>query len=212
MAVLSPLHRHARQAVPAAPVEPVSRFQAASIGAWVDEKLQEDDHILTANDPRAHGKRRILRQPVVNRFVHWAIALSTFSLFFSGFGQMPLYKRYMLSDVPYMAWTADYSVTLMMHYVGALVLLFALGMALTWLFRRAEAGSPHARLLYATMLSGLVMSGFGEYFFMNLSFYVKAALFCLVLYGLPPLAAVPAAARAAGVQRRGAARRLASAE
>ena len=62
------------------------------------------------------------------------------------------------------------------------------------------------------MLSGLVMSGFGEYFFMNLSFYVKAALFGLVLYGLPPLDAVRAVTRAAGIQRRGAPRPLASAE
>lgn len=106
----------------------------------------------------------------------------------------------------YFAYVPDLGVT------GALALLFALGMSLTWLFRRAEAGSPHARLLYATMLSGLVMSGFGEYFFMNLSFYVKAALFGLVLYGLPPLDAVRAVSRAAGIQRRGAPRPLASAE
>jgi len=134
MAILSPLHGRPAPALPAAQPAPapaappasVSHFQAGNIANWIDETLQEDDHILADDDPRAHGKRRILRQPVVNRFVHWAVALSTFSLFFSGFGQLPLYKRYMLSDVPYMAWTADYSITLYMHYVGAIVLMFAL--------------------------------------------------------------------------------------
>lgn len=71
---------------------------------------------------------------------------------------------------------------------GALLLLVAIGAALTLLFRCALGGSPHARLLYATTLSGILMSGFGEYFFMNLSFYVKAGLFTLGVYGLPVLA------------------------
>lgn len=71
---------------------------------------------------------------------------------------------------------------------GALGVLTFLGGALSWLYRRALGGSPHARLLYATMIAGLLMSGFAEYFFMNLSFYVKAALFSVVIYGLPRLA------------------------
>jgi len=83
----------------------------------------------------------------------------------------------------YFAYVPDLGVT------GALVLLFVLGAGLSWLFRRAAAGSPHARLLYATMIAGIVMSGFAEYFFMTLSFYVKAALCSLAIYGLPPLAA-----------------------
>lgn len=70
---------------------------------------------------------------------------------------------------------------------GAFLLLIVVGAGLTVLFRRGMAGSPHARLLYASTISGILMSGFADYFFMVLSYYAKAALFTLVVYGLPPL-------------------------
>ena len=70
---------------------------------------------------------------------------------------------------------------------GALLLLVLVGGLLTLLFLAGRAGSPHARLLYATTVSGILMSGFAEYFFMGMSFYAKAVLFSLVVYGMPPL-------------------------
>jgi oligosaccharide repeat unit polymerase len=79
----------------------------------------------------------------------------------------------------YFAYVPDFGVA------GALLLLCVIGAVLTWLFRRASAGDPRSRLLYATTLSAILMSGFNEQFFMNLSFYAKAAAFSLVLYGLP---------------------------
>lgn len=68
---------------------------------------------------------RINRQPAANRLSHWLVALSTFALIFTGFGQMPMYKRYGLASVPGMAWTADYQLTLVLHYWAAAVLVFA---------------------------------------------------------------------------------------
>lgn len=65
------------------------------------------------------------RQSLSNRVVHWSVALSVFGLIFSGIGQLPAYKRYMLSDLPAMAWTADYMTTLWLHYACAIVLLAA---------------------------------------------------------------------------------------
>lgn len=58
-------------------------------------------------------------------FVHWTIALSTIALVFSGFGQMPIYKRYWIADIPGMGWAADYSVTILIHYVAAMFFLMA---------------------------------------------------------------------------------------
>ncbi|HYG59397.1 MAG TPA: cytochrome b/b6 domain-containing protein [Symbiobacteriaceae bacterium] len=63
------------------------------------------------------------RHSVADRFVHWSAALSIFALIFSGVGQMPMYKRYMVADLPGMAWTARYDVTLLIHYVAAAVLV-----------------------------------------------------------------------------------------
>lgn len=58
-------------------------------------------------------------------FVHWTIAISTIALIFSGFGQMPMYKRYRIADLPGLGWSADYSVTLVIHYVAAMFFLLA---------------------------------------------------------------------------------------
>ena len=59
------------------------------------------------------------------RFVHWTVALSTLALIFTGFGQMPMYKRYMIDQLPGMAWTSNYTVTLTGHYIFAVILIFA---------------------------------------------------------------------------------------
>lgn len=143
MTTASPPHKP-RLPVPKMPVRQLGRAAANGferVGVWADETLQADERIL---EPDARGRKRILRQPAINRLVHWLVALSTFSLFFSGFGQLPLYKRYMLADLPGLAWTADYSVTLLLHYLGAAILLFALGLHLAYhgLVRRAFGFIP----------------------------------------------------------------------
>lgn len=55
--------------------------------------------------------------------------LSVVVLVFSGLGQMPLFKRYYIADIPGMAWTADFYVQHTLHYLGAAVFLF---LALMW--------------------------------------------------------------------------------
>ena len=42
---------------------------------------------------------------------------------FSGFGQMPIFKRYYIADIPGMGWAADFYLTHYIHYLGAIVLL-----------------------------------------------------------------------------------------
>lgn len=69
---------------------------------------------------------KVLRQSVSNRIVHWVTALTIFSLIISGFGQMPMYKRYNIVKIPGAEWLGDYSATLVMHYIGAIILVFIL--------------------------------------------------------------------------------------
>ncbi|GAB6157820.1 cytochrome b/b6 domain-containing protein [Desulfotomaculum varum] len=69
--------------------------------------------------------KKIKRHGFPVLFVHWTVALSTFLLIVSGFGQMPMYKRYKIADLPGLGWTADYSITLVIHYLAAAVLMFA---------------------------------------------------------------------------------------
>jgi len=49
--------------------------------------------------------------------------LLLFALMFSGFGQMPIFKRYYLADIPGLAWAADFYITLVIHYVAAALFL-----------------------------------------------------------------------------------------
>lgn len=69
--------------------------------------------------------KTIKRQSLTNRIIHWMVALSTFMLIFSGFGQMPMYKRYNVVNIPGLGWSGDYSITVILHYVFALILVFA---------------------------------------------------------------------------------------
>ncbi len=66
----------------------------------------------------------ILRHKWQVRLVHWITALSIFLLFFTGFGQMPVYKRYMVDQLPGLSWSSNYASTLHLHYYAAMVLIF----------------------------------------------------------------------------------------
>jgi len=45
-----------------------------------------------------------------------------FSMGLTGFGQMPIFKRYYIADIPGLGWLADYYATHYIHYLGAVVL------------------------------------------------------------------------------------------
>lgn len=74
----------------------------------------------------------IVRQSVPNLISHWLVALSIFSLIVSGMAQMPMAQRYKIAEVPGLAWTADFHFTLSLHYIGAIVLLFAVTFHITY--------------------------------------------------------------------------------
>ncbi|NLO17007.1 MAG: cytochrome b/b6 domain-containing protein [Arcobacter butzleri] len=81
---------------------------------------------------------KVKRQSLSNRIVHALTAISIFGLFFTGFGQMPVYKRYMLNEVPFMAWSADYYITLWWHYFFSIVLIAVGFYHLVYHFMRKE--------------------------------------------------------------------------
>ncbi|MBM7854587.1 formate dehydrogenase gamma subunit [Desulfohalotomaculum tongense] len=81
---------------------------------------------------------KIKRHGLSVRFVHWAVAISTIALIFSGFGQMPVYKRYMIDQLPGLAWTSDFSINLLIHYTAAGVLIFAVAYHIVYHIIRKE--------------------------------------------------------------------------
>lgn len=73
-------------------------------------------------------------------FTHWTVALSTLLLIFSGFGQMPMYRRYMVYKIPGLWWSAEFNITLMMHYLAAAALIFAVFYHIVFHLLRKDSG------------------------------------------------------------------------
>ncbi len=68
---------------------------------------------------------KIERHSGIVRFIHWTVTISIFILIFTGIGQMPMYKRYMVDQIMGLTWSSNYTVTLMLHYLAASALISA---------------------------------------------------------------------------------------
>lgn len=133
------------------------------------------------------------RHTISDRFVHWATALSVFALILSGVGQMPVYKRYMVAELPGMAWTASYSVTLMIHYVAAALLLMVIAYHVTHALKLKRLGLVPRRgdmkesaQIIAAMVRGKPEPPSGKFLAeQRLAYaYIAATIALLVLTGL----------------------------
>ena len=65
-------------------------------------------------------------KPCAAAFSRWVKILYILTLIFmalTGFGQMPIYNRYYMSDIPGLGWLADFYITRNIHYIGAVILL-----------------------------------------------------------------------------------------
>jgi len=95
---------------------------------------------------------RAMRRAYVLMFVFMA---------FTGSGQMPIFARYYISDLPGMAWSADFYLTHYLHYLGACLFLALLAYAaLDYLLsgRRRYALTGVAYVCIA-LLGGIVITG-----------------------------------------------------
>ena len=69
---------------------------------------------------------------------HWLAAISGLILLFSGFGQLPMYKRYNVIKIPGMEWSANYDITLVLHLIAAIVFGAAVVFHIVYHVRRKE--------------------------------------------------------------------------
>ncbi len=96
-----------------------------------------------------------------NRITRYLFLFSISIMALTGFGQMPIYKRYYMSDIPGLGWLADFYITRNVHYLGAAVLLALLSYFLFdyfFLQRRRLKISQTGRLRIA-LLAGIVITG-----------------------------------------------------
>jgi len=104
-----------------------------------------------------------IRHSLTVRVTHWVVALSGILLLFSGFGQLPLYKRYNLIKVPGFAWSSNYEITLVIHYLTAAVFTAAVFFHLVYHYRRREFGILPKRGDISDSIKGFkAMFGFGK--------------------------------------------------
>lgn len=69
--------------------------------------------------------KKIRRHSNIVLIEHWSVAISGIVLLFTGLGCLPLYKRYYITEIPGFAWTADFSLVTLIHYIAAVVFVSA---------------------------------------------------------------------------------------
>lgn len=136
------------------------------------------------------------------RIIHWAYFLTVFFLTLTGFGQMPIFKRYYIADLPGMGWLAQFYVTHYIHYLAA-VILFTLVSYVVFDYlvlskrniRATASGYVRGAILAGLMVTGifLVIRNFsgtkfssGFIIFLDLSHlglvmsFLMVSLYCLI--------------------------------
>jgi formate dehydrogenase gamma subunit len=109
------------------------------------------------------NKEKITRHSPLVRLIHWSVVFSTFTLILSGMFQLPLAKRYFIDQIPGLTWSSNYRVTVMLHYIAALVLLSAVSFHVVYHLIRKEFNLlPRKGDLRESYLIIKSMFGFGE--------------------------------------------------
>jgi len=96
-----------------------------------------------------------------NRSLRFMYVLTVCLMALTGFGQMPIYKRYYLSDIPGLGWLANFWTTRYVHYAGAALLLAIVVYLLVEhviLMRTRRKISPSG-YLRGILLLGIVLTG-----------------------------------------------------
>ncbi len=96
-----------------------------------------------------------------NRSMRYLYVLTVFCMALTGFGQMPIYKRYYLSDIPGFGWLANFWTTRYVHYAGAALLLAIVAYMLVQhvILLRARFKMTPSGYLRGILLLGIVLTG-----------------------------------------------------
>ena len=105
--------------------------------------------------------QNLVHTRVISRPVRWLYVTTTFFLVLTGFGQMPIFKRYYIADIPGFGWLAEFYVTHYIHYLGAIVLLAlaAYIVADYLILKRNDRSMTATGYVRLALLTGIVASG-----------------------------------------------------
>ena len=95
------------------------------------------------------------------KYTKWTAIAALTALTVTGFGQMPIYKRYYISSIPGLGWLADYYITHNIHYISAVILLglTAYIIAKYFLYNRDAVGITKQGRVIHIFLAGIIMTG-----------------------------------------------------
>ena len=91
----------------------------------------------------------------------WLYLMTVIFLVLSGFGQMPIFKRYYIADIPGLGWLAEFFITHYIHYLAAILFLaLTAHMIVDYLLSMRESRRMTATgYLRGGMLAGILVSG-----------------------------------------------------
>jgi copper ion binding protein len=111
----------------------------------------------------SEDKKTILRHSPIELIEHWVLALSGLLLIFSGFGELPMYKRYMVTQIPGLGWVGDFFINLKIHYLAGIVFVSIMvfhAIFHGWLGHQGLL--PQKGDFKASLITILSMFGFGK--------------------------------------------------
>ncbi len=71
------------------------------------------------------GKNLVKRHALIVLVEHWAIAVSGLALILTGLFELPIARRYFITEIPGLRWSGDYIFSLQLHYVFSVVFIAA---------------------------------------------------------------------------------------
>ena len=91
----------------------------------------------------------------------WIYLLTIFFLTLSGFGQMPIFKRSYIADIPGLGWLAEFFITHYIHYLAAILFLaFTAYMVIDYfLSKRKFKRMTASGFVRSVLLAGILASG-----------------------------------------------------
>jgi formate dehydrogenase gamma subunit len=109
------------------------------------------------------GREAALRHSPIELAEHWLLAISGLLLIFSGFGELPMYKRYMVTEIPGLGWAGDFFINLKIHYLTGIVFISIMVFhALYHGWVGHQGLIPRKGDVKASLITILSMLGFGE--------------------------------------------------
>jgi hypothetical protein len=105
-----------------------------------------------------------------------------FAMGLTGFGQMPIFKRYYIADIPGLGWLADFYATHYIHYIGAIILFgfFVYVAVIYWGLMRRQFQLTGAAYIRIAILALITITGIFRVL-KNLPDVVFSPLFTMVI-------------------------------